>query len=84
MLPAFLEHCAPRVQAKPFWLSNADLPSLGPAEIRGMGVIDHSKNSFTLRANHYQDLHTIDTGMSGTRVRELDLAMGALHVGTSD
>ncbi len=47
-------------------------------------MIDHSKDGFTLRANHYQDLHTIDTGMSGAGVSELDLAMGALHVGTSD
>ena len=47
-------------------------------------MIDHPKDGFTFRANHHQDLHTIDTGMPGAGVRELDLAIGALHVGTSD
>ena len=47
-------------------------------------MIDYPEDGFTFRANHNQDLHAINTSVSGARRRDLDLAMGTFHVGTSN
>ncbi len=47
-------------------------------------MIDDSKDGFAFRADHDQDLHPIDASMFGARGSDLDLAMGAFHVGTSE
>ncbi len=57
---------------------------MGPDEIPGMRMIDNPEDGFTFRADHNQDLHSIDASVSGARGSDLDLAMGAFHVGTSD
>ena len=47
-------------------------------------MIDDSKDCFAFRADHNQDLHSIDASVSGARGSDLDLAMGTFHFGTSD
>ena len=57
---------------------------MGPAEIPGMRMIYNPKEGFTFRADHNQDFDSIDAGVPRGGRSDLDLAMGAFHVGTSD
>ena len=81
---AFVEHRISEVKERTCLLPSVDLTCLGPAEIPGMRMIDNPKNGFTCRADHNQDLHSVDASVPGAGGIDLDLAMGTFHVGTSD
>ena len=49
-----------------------------------MRMIDDPKDGFAFRANHDQDLYSIDASVPAARRIEPDLAMGTFHFGTSD
>ena len=47
-------------------------------------MIDNPKDGLTFRADHNQDLYSIDASVPGAGGIELDLAMGTFHIATSD